>query len=100
MEQKPFRGPHPTPNSAKRHVQHVRAQALRGNLEIAAIALARLVDRAIHYNEHAAAAAADEMLRQWEDKKNLRRIYAQTFLVGREPANRGRSFRKMMTTFS
>ena len=98
MGNKHFRGPHPTFKSAKRHVRHIRAQALRGNLEDAAVALARLVDRAIHYNERAAAIAADELLRKWEDKRSLRQTYAQTFLIGREPSNRGRNFRKMVTT--
>lgn len=98
MSKRHFRGPHPTPKSAVRLVKRARAEALRGDLESAAMALARLVDRAIRYNERAAIAAADEMLRRWEDKKNLRQIYAHTFLIGREPADRGRAFRQALST--
>lgn len=93
---KQFRGPHPTDRSAKRIVRRARLAALDGNLQAACDALSRLIDRALRYHEKAAMAAADEALRRWEDTKNLRAVYADTFLMGREASQRGREFRNLV----
>jgi len=92
---KQFRGPHPTDKSAHRIVKKARLLALEGNLQAACGALSRLIDRALRYHETAAVAAADEVLRQWEDTKNLRAVYSNTFLMGQEASERGRGFRNL-----
>jgi len=91
-----FRGPHPTPKSAKKHVERARRLALSGKIQEGFEALARIAERAIHFHEVAAASALDESVRKWEDAAPLRSVYAKAFLIG-ESSKRGNKLRLLRT---
>ena len=90
-----FRGPHPTPRSVRFHAERARSLALSGQIQAGFQALARVVERAIHFHDQAAASALQEAVSTWEDKSGLREVYAKAFLFG-SAANRGRKFRRLV----
>lgn len=91
-----FRGPHPTPRSAKRHVKRAKRLALTGRIQEGFEALARIAERAIHFHETAAAVALDETIQTWEDKAPLRTVYSKAFLLA-DGAKRGTKLRVLRT---